>query len=72
MYYRYSGYKGNLKSMNLRDMLQKQPEEVLRLAVRGMLPKNKLRDSRLKRLKLFVTPSSQFDHYAPQQLPVRG
>lgn len=57
--------------MNLRDMLQKKPEEVLRLAVRWMLPRNKLRDSRLKRLKLFVVSSSQFDHYAPQPLPIR-
>ena len=53
-YYRYSGWKGNVKSRTLQEMLEKDPAKVLWLAVRGMLPKNKLRKKRMKRLKLFV------------------
>jgi large subunit ribosomal protein L13 len=53
MYYRYSGWKGNLKSKTLQEMLDgKNPTDVLMYAVRGMLPKNKLRAPRMKRLKL--------------------
>lgn len=51
-YYRHSGYLGNLKSVALEEMLEKNPERVLRLAVYGMLPKNKLRDNMIKRFKI--------------------
>jgi len=53
-YFRYSGYKGNVKSMTLQEMLQKKPHRVLEIAVRGMLTRNKLRDKRMKRLKVIV------------------
>ena len=53
-YYRHSGYVGNLKTSLLRDMLEKRPERVLQLAVRGMLPKNKLGREMLKRLKVYT------------------
>src|SRR3712207_8908324 len=43
MYYRHSGYPGGLKKRTLSEMLARRPEEVIRLAVRGMLPKNRLR-----------------------------
>lgn len=65
IYYSYSGYKGNLKSRTLQVMLQKKSTDPLWFAVRGMLPKNKLRDSRMKRLKLFTTPSSKYDFLHP-------
>lgn len=68
MYFRYSGRKGNVKSTNLKDMLVKHPERVLRFAVRGMLPKNKLRAKRLKRLKLFVWENSKYNYMKPQKL----
>lgn len=61
-YYTYSGYKWNVKSITMKDQLSKHPERVLRHCVRGMLPKNKLRDVRMKRLKLVVWPSILFDH----------
>jgi len=54
MYYTYSGFKGNLKEKTLDEVLAKNPTKALQLAVRGMLPKNKLRDQRMKRLKLVV------------------
>ncbi len=54
VYHRYTGYPGNLKEITLREMLEKKPEYVIRNAVNGMLPKNKLRDKRLKRLKVYA------------------
>ncbi len=53
-YYRHSGYVGNLKSFILRDMLDDHPERVLQLAVRGMLPRNKMGREMLKRLKVYA------------------
>ncbi|MBI3495620.1 50S ribosomal protein L13 [Candidatus Berkelbacteria bacterium] len=50
MYYRHSGYLGHLKQESLGDLLARRPEEVLRRAVTGMLPKNKLRSVWLKNL----------------------
>jgi large subunit ribosomal protein L13 len=53
-YFRYSGYKGNVKSRTLKEMYAEKPQDILMFAVRGMLPKNKLRANKMKRLKLFV------------------
>jgi len=51
-YYRHSGYLGGLKVQRLEELLEKDPYKVLRNAVMGMLPKNKLRKKMIKRLKL--------------------
>lgn len=51
-YYSHSGYLGSLKEKNLEDVFKKDPGEVLRRAVYGMLPKNKLRDKMIKKLKI--------------------
>lgn len=53
MYYHFSGYPGGISAHNFRDLLAKDPEKVLKLAVWGMLPKNKLRAKFMKRLKIF-------------------
>lgn len=50
-YYRHSGYLGSLKEMSLKKLFEKNPAEVLRRAVRGMLPNNKLRTEQIKRLQ---------------------
>jgi len=55
IYYHHSGYPGGLKKTSLEKVFKKNPEEVLRRAVYGMLPKNKLRDKRIKRLKFLTT-----------------
>ena len=52
-YYRHSGYVGNLKSILLRDMLKTHPEQVLQLAVTGMLPKTKRGRDMAKRLRVY-------------------
>lgn len=50
IYYRHSGYPGGLKKITLKELFKKKPNEVLKRAVFGMLPKNKLRKRRIKRL----------------------
>ncbi|MGQ9465827.1 MAG: 50S ribosomal protein L13 [bacterium] len=54
IYYRHSFYPGGLKAINLKLMLEKNPKMVIYHAVSGMLPKNKFRARRLKRLKLYL------------------
>jgi len=49
-YYRYSGYPGGLKERSYQEQFEKDPTEIIRHAVKGMLPKNRLQSSRLKRL----------------------
>ncbi|MGA1861901.1 50S ribosomal protein L13 [Deferribacter thermophilus] len=62
IYYRHSGYLGGLKQRTLEEMLAKKPEEVLRLAVKRMLPKNRLGRKMLKKLKIYA--SNEHPHAA--------
>ena len=68
IYYRHTGYMGHLKETKLKDMLKEKPEEVIRLAVRGMLPKNRLRKHRMKRLKVYAGPSHPHTAQKPKPL----
>ncbi len=56
VYYRHTGYMGGLKETTLSDMLQKHPERVIQLAVRGMLPRNKLARHLLGHMKVYAGP----------------
>jgi large subunit ribosomal protein L13 len=67
-YHTYSGYKGHVKDISLKDLMQKDPSKVLRYAVKGMLAKNKLRSKRLMRLKSFVGTSTKFDYMKPETI----
>ena len=62
-YYRHSGYPGGIKETNLADLMERKPTAALERAVKGMLPKNRLQDDRLSRLKLYA--GSEHPH-APQ------
>jgi large subunit ribosomal protein L13 len=64
IYYRHSGYIGGLKEISAKKLLEKKPEDVLRFAVRGMLPKNSLGRRQLKKLKIYV--GSEHPHQAQQ------
>ncbi|MFO7839558.1 MAG: 50S ribosomal protein L13 [Desulfosalsimonadaceae bacterium] len=64
MYYSHSGYFGGLKSINAGKLLQKRPEDVIRRAVKGMLPKNRLGRKLYKKLKVYA--GSQHPHQAQQ------
>ena len=67
MYYRHSGYPGGLKSRTLNDMLERRPEEVIRLAVKGMLPRNRLARKQITKLKVYAGP--EHPHAAQQPQP---
>jgi large subunit ribosomal protein L13 len=67
-YYRHSQYPGGLKEVSLKEMRAKHPERIIALAVKGMLPQNKLRDRRLKKLKIYV--GSQHPHQAQDPKPL--
>ena len=56
MYYRHSGYVGNLKTFRLREMMESRPDRVLELAVKGMLPKNHMGRQMMRRLKVYSGP----------------
>jgi large subunit ribosomal protein L13 len=63
-YYRHSGYPGGIKSRTLNEMLDRRPEEVIRIAVKGMLPRNRLARKQINKLKVYAGP----DHpHAAQQ-----
>ena len=62
MYYRHSGYPGGLRERTLREQLERQPTEVLRKAVKGMLPRNKLGRAQLTKLKIYVGPEHPHSH----------
>lgn len=68
IYYRHSGRPGNLKEQSLEEMLARAPDRALRIAVKGMLPKNSLGNAMLRKLKIF--PGPQHDHAAQQPQPL--
>ncbi len=65
-YYRHSGYPGGIKSITLRDQLERYPTRPVELAVKGMLPKNKLGRKMLKKLKVYTGT----EHHHEAQQPV--
>jgi large subunit ribosomal protein L13 len=71
MYYRHSGYPGGLRSRSLRDQLDRQPTEVLRAAVKGMLPRTKLGRAQLTKLKIYAGPEHPHEAQAPKPLPLQ-
>jgi large subunit ribosomal protein L13 len=70
MYYRYSGYPGGLRETAAGDMLKEKPEELIRAAVRGMLPKNTLGRAMLKKLKIYAGSDHPHEAQCPRVLEV--
>ncbi len=68
MYHRHSGYPGGLRSRTLREQLDRQPTEVLRKAVKGMLPRNRLGRAQIKKLKIYAGPEHPHSAQAPEPL----
>lgn len=66
-YYRHSGYPGGFKQTSLRDMLAKHPERVIELAVKRMLPKNRMQARRMKRLLIYT--DGTHPHQAQKPIP---
>jgi len=67
-YYRHSGYPGGLKSISLRDQLARHPTRVLKAAVRGMLPKNRLGRRMIKKLKIYAGKEHPHQAQQPKEL----
>jgi len=70
IYYRHSGYPGGLRERTLKEQLNRQPTEVLRKAVKGMLPRNRLGRQQLTKLKIYAGPEHPHDAQAPTILEV--
>ena len=68
MYHRHSGYPGGLRSRPLRAQLERRPTEVLRKAVKGMLPRNRLARAQMRKLKIYAGPEHPHEAQAPQEL----
>lgn len=69
-YYRHSGYPGGLTTTNLRDQMKNRPERVIRAAVWGMIPHNKMGRRLIKKLRIFA--GSDHPHIAQQPQPIEG
>ena len=73
IYYRHSGYPCGLRERTLAEQLARRPEEVIRKAVKGMLPKNKLAAAQLRKLKVYAGPDHPHaaQQPAPLEIPIR-
>src|SRR5205085_7955826 len=71
MYHRHSGYPGGLRSRPLREELERRPTEVLRKAVKGMLPRTRLGRAQLLKLKIYAGPEHPHEAQAPKPLKLQ-
>ena len=69
-YYHHSGYPGGIKAITAEKLLAKKPEELIRRAVKGMLPKNRLGRKIFKKLKIYAGPDHPHEAQQPQHLEV--
>ena len=69
-YYRHSGYPGGLRSRTLEEMLDRRPEEVIRKAVKGMLPRNRLGRAQLTKLKVYAGPDHPHAAQKPEPMEI--
>jgi len=70
LYRRHSGYPGGLRERPLREELKRRPTEVLRKAVKGMMPRNRLARTQITKLKIYAGPDHPHEAQAPKPLPL--
>ena len=70
IYYHHTGYPGGIKEMNAEKLLAKKPTEMIRIAVKGMLPKNSLGRQMLRKLKIYAGPNHSHEAQKPVPLKV--
>jgi large subunit ribosomal protein L13 len=70
IYYRHSGYVGGLKEIPAKEMLLRRPENLIKLAVKGMLPKNSLGRRQLTKLKIYAGPDHPLQAQKPEKLEI--
>jgi len=66
LYHRHSGYPGGLRTRTFEEMLERRPEEVIRIAVKGMLPRNRLARQQLRKLKVYAGPDHPHEAQKPK------
>jgi len=71
LYYRHSGYTGGIKATSAEEMLRKKPENIIKLAVRGMLPKNRLGRQQIKKLKIYHGPNHPHESQMPKEMKIK-
>jgi large subunit ribosomal protein L13 len=71
-YYRHSGYPGGIKSRSLQEQLDRRPEEVIRHAVKGMLPRTRLGRKQLTKLKVYAGPEHPHQAQQPQPMEIES
>jgi large subunit ribosomal protein L13 len=72
LYHRHSGYPGGLRTRTFQDMIDRRPEEIIRLAVKGMMPRNRLARKQLTKLKVYAGPEHPHVAQKPQPLEIRA
>jgi large subunit ribosomal protein L13 len=72
LYHRHSGFPGGLRTRTLNDMLERRPEEVIRIAVKGMLPRNRLARQQLTKLKVYAGPDHPHEAQKPKAIEENG
>ena len=71
-YYRHSGYPGGLRSRTFEEMIERRPEEIIRLAVKGMLPRNRLARRQITKLKVYAGPEHPHIAQKPQPMEIEA
>ncbi len=72
IYYRHTGYPGGIRQMNAGELMAKKPAEMIRMAVKGMLPKNSLGRQMLRKLKIYAGPTHPHEAQKPVPLELRS
>ena len=70
LYHRHSGYPGGLTTRTFEEMIERKPEEVIRLAVKGMLPRNRLSRRQITKLKIYAGPEHPHTAQSPEVLEI--
>lgn len=70
LYHRHSGYPGGLRTRTFEEMIERKPEEVIRLAVKGMLPRNRLSRRQITKLKIYAGPEHPHAAQSPEVLEI--
>jgi large subunit ribosomal protein L13 len=72
LYHRHSGYPGGLRTRTFEQMITRRPEEVIRIAVKGMMPRNRLARKQLTKLKVYAGPAHPHVAQRPGEMEMRG
>lgn len=70
LYHSHSGYPGGLRTRTFEEMIERRPEEVIRIAVKGMLPKNRLSRRQITKLKVYAGPEHPHEAQEPETLEI--